>query len=311
MEVNDVKVSVIIATLGKRLRELESCLQSVLSQTYKSFEVILINDGAIEPVMAIVHSFKNLNCKIKVIHNTKRVGPAVARNIGLMHAKGKYVAFIDDDAVAKKDWLERLLRAYVKDDVGGVGGTTIQITSGRVKQRSMFTKVLDTTYANIKEPSETQFLCGTNMSFKTDILRSINGFDPNLGLISFFEDTDISLSVRELGYKLICEPAAVVVHHDIPDGGCTAPPAKTWFWFARNRLYVVLKHPKFFRSIITVTAFSKNCFLKIFRRFKSGHYPIKTCALGILYVTKGLIEAVIVHLVSKLHRKSIAERNNR
>lgn len=294
------KASIIIATLGKRLVELESCLSSALAQTHQNFEVILINDGPLESVSKIVHSIKNLRHRLKLINNSKPMGAAAARNMALQVANGKYAVFIDDDAVAREDWLEKLVKAYDSPDTGGVGGTTIEIASGRMKQKSKFTLAVDTAYEKIEKPAETQFLCGTNMSFKMNILKGLGGFDARLGRFSFFEDTDLSLSVRERGYKLICEPAAVVTHYDIPTGGCTPNPTKRWYWFARNRLYVVLKHPKFFHSIITIEAFSINCFFKFFRRLNASRFSLRMLFLGPLYIIKGLAEAVILRLVNSL-----------
>ncbi|MBS7635170.1 glycosyltransferase family 2 protein [Candidatus Bathyarchaeota archaeon] len=294
----DPDVSVIIVTLGKRISEFKACLNSILRQTYKDFEIIIVNDGPPEPIKTIAHSL-NSNDRIVLIHNLTQVGPAVARNIATHYAKGKYLAFIDDDSIADENWLETLIQAYENPRVGGVGGTTIQFYSRRIKQKSKFSLAVDTLYERIDDVTDTEFLCGTNMSFRRDIFEEVGGFDEYLGKISFFEDTDISLSVKEKGYKLMCQPAAIVVHYDISHGGCTPRVDEHWYWFSRNRLYVVLKHPKFFYSIITITYFSVNCFLKFFRRCVANRHSPKTWFMGIFYIFKGLIEAIIVHFINK------------
>lgn len=87
---------------------LRSCINSVLDQTYKKLEVILIDDGSEDSSSALCDQMAELDCRIKTVH-TKNMGCSSARNIGLELARGKYVAFVDSDDVVDKSMYEILI----------------------------------------------------------------------------------------------------------------------------------------------------------------------------------------------------------
>ena len=74
---------------------LKEALKSILAQTYQDFEIIVINDGG-ENVGDLIDSL-NQNNKIVYIENENKQGPSGARNTGLKAAKGRYIAYLDDD----------------------------------------------------------------------------------------------------------------------------------------------------------------------------------------------------------------------
>ena len=95
-------VSVIIPTYN-RPDDLRNAIQSVLNQTYKNFELVIVNDAGTD-VEHLVKEFNNN--KIKYIVHKKNKGLAAARNTGLKSAKGKYIAFLDDDDIFYENHLE-------------------------------------------------------------------------------------------------------------------------------------------------------------------------------------------------------------
>lgn len=87
---------------------LKQCLDTILNQTFKDFEVILINDGSTDNSGKICDKYKELDARIKVIHK-KNGGQSEARNVGLKESKGKYIIFIDSDDYIKTDkFLEKI-----------------------------------------------------------------------------------------------------------------------------------------------------------------------------------------------------------
>jgi GT2 family glycosyltransferase/SAM-dependent methyltransferase/Flp pilus assembly protein TadD len=104
-------VSVIVPTCNRpdRLRE---ALQSVLAQSYRDFEVIVVNDGAVD-VGAAVDAL-NTDGRITLIKHDRNRGLAAARNTGLRMARGKYIAYLDDDDRYLPDHLETLVTALRK-----------------------------------------------------------------------------------------------------------------------------------------------------------------------------------------------------
>src|SRR5262249_6178892 len=87
---------------------LRECLNSIVLQTYQNFEVILINDGSTDNSPIIAQEFAKRFQKIKLIDQVNS-GSAAAKNMGLRHALGEYVLFIDAD-----DWIETSLLQHIE-----------------------------------------------------------------------------------------------------------------------------------------------------------------------------------------------------
>lgn len=105
-----IKISVIIPAYNAD-KCIENCLQSVLSQTYKPFEIIVINDGSTDKTKEIVEDFVTKNgIENLILLNQKNSGPSKARNNGIMHSKGDWIAFIDSD----DKWLSNKLEKQIK-----------------------------------------------------------------------------------------------------------------------------------------------------------------------------------------------------
>lgn len=106
-------VSIIIPVYNV-LPYLENCLNSVLNQTYKNIEVILINDGSTDGSGEICDKYASQDERIIVFHQKNR-GQSVARNVGLELAKGKYVSFVDSDDYINKKMIEKLYNNKVEN----------------------------------------------------------------------------------------------------------------------------------------------------------------------------------------------------
>ena len=89
-------------------------IQSVLNQTYKNFELIVINDSSLDNTKKIIETFIHLDNRIKFIDKIVNEGVASARNIGLDHASGDFVAFLDSDDKWKENKLEKQLYIFTK-----------------------------------------------------------------------------------------------------------------------------------------------------------------------------------------------------
>ena len=104
---NKKLISIIIPVYNCE-KYLSACLESVLSQSYKNFELILINDGSTDSSLDICKSFKKKDKRINV-YCIKNSGAGGARNKGLELAKGQYITFIDCDDIVSPDYLSSLL----------------------------------------------------------------------------------------------------------------------------------------------------------------------------------------------------------
>ncbi len=98
---------------------LPTCLDSVLAQTYRELEVILVNDGSTDRTPAICDEYASRDSRVRVIHQAKNMGRPAARNAGLDAATGKYIQFVDADDFILPEMtatLVRTIEAHETDD---------------------------------------------------------------------------------------------------------------------------------------------------------------------------------------------------
>lgn len=109
---NLVSIIVPVYNVNDYLRE---CLQSIVSQTYKNIEIILIDDGSTDGSGSICDEFAQKDSRIKVIHKINE-GVSTARNLGIQLSTGKFVLFVDSDDWIEENYVSELLGEYNKVD---------------------------------------------------------------------------------------------------------------------------------------------------------------------------------------------------
>lgn len=107
MDFFNKKVSIIVPIYNME-RFLNNCIESIINQTYKNLEILLINDGSTDKSEKICNNYKKKDNRIKII-NQKNSGISVARNTGLHYATGDWIMFIDSDDWVEYDMVERLI----------------------------------------------------------------------------------------------------------------------------------------------------------------------------------------------------------
>lgn len=103
----NLEITIIIPVFNAE-KYLVRCLESIICQTYKNFEVILINDGSTDKSERIILDFVKSYNRFRYFSQSN-AGPSLARNLGIKEAKGKYLAFIDADDWLGPDYLEKLV----------------------------------------------------------------------------------------------------------------------------------------------------------------------------------------------------------
>ena len=112
---------------------LSRCIESLVNQTYSDLQIILIDDGSTDESGAIADEWQTKDPRIEVYHQQNQ-GQSAARNVGLQHAKGEYIAFVDSDDYIDSNYFSTMLQAA--DD------TTDCVQTGyrRVKQNGEMIK---------------------------------------------------------------------------------------------------------------------------------------------------------------------------
>jgi glucosyl-dolichyl phosphate glucuronosyltransferase len=211
-------VSVVVCTHRlQRWPWLLECLSSLERQTLQPLEVIVVVDGSRE-IRERLNERNGPEITLSTLHPS---GLSAARNLGLTHASGTFVAFLDDDATAAEQWLQTL-RAILQDEtVAGVGGVSLPRWEGK-RPRWMPEELLWTLGCSYRGMPATQSdvrnVYGGSACFRRDIFTKFGGFNAQLGRtavgLAGCEETELCLRVRRQSRDLrfVHEPAAVIFH---------------------------------------------------------------------------------------------------
>ncbi len=121
---NSPLVSVLITT-HNRSDLLKRAIESALHQTYKTLEVIVIDDGSTDNTEEVVNEYLKQHDNLKYLKHSEAKGANVARNNGIRHAKGEYIAGLDDDDAISDNYIETLVNAYDDNYSCVVAGTKV------------------------------------------------------------------------------------------------------------------------------------------------------------------------------------------
>lgn len=124
------KVSIIVPIYNGE-NVLSRCIDSILNQSYKNLEIILINDGSKDKSIDILRKYEKLDDRIIVINNENK-GVSETRNIGVMQATGDYIQFIDSDDYIELDMIEKTIKLMEKENADLViTGLFLDIEDGK------------------------------------------------------------------------------------------------------------------------------------------------------------------------------------
>lgn len=112
------KISILVAVYNTAAY-LPQCLDSLLSQTLKDIEVICVDDASTDNSLDLLHQYAEKDNRVKVFALKENCGQAHARNVGLSHATGDYIGFVDSDDWLSQDALEKVCESF-RDDVDSV-----------------------------------------------------------------------------------------------------------------------------------------------------------------------------------------------
>lgn len=110
---------------------LERCVNSILLQSYKYIEVILVNDGSTDRSPVICNEFANKDDRVKVIHKVNG-GLSDARNFGIKQARGEYILFIDSDDYIELDTCREFIKALNNKEVDIIVGNAKKIEGSKI-----------------------------------------------------------------------------------------------------------------------------------------------------------------------------------
>jgi len=189
--------SVIIPTYN-RCYILWRAIQSVLTQTYPFFEILIIDDASSDDTEKLVGQFSDP--RVRYFKLRKNVGPAKARNFGLKKAKGKYIAYLDSDNQWHKEYLEIMHKAFknypAKVLLFCKKNYRLILTDKDGKEKNIRDEFSNSgKYFDLKRLWHRRIMIDTNtICHKRDEILKLGGWDENL---RFWEDWELTLRVSK------------------------------------------------------------------------------------------------------------------
>ncbi|MCX9083191.1 MAG: glycosyltransferase family 2 protein [Candidatus Methanoperedens sp.] len=238
-------VSIIVLNWNGK-QYLETCLSSLIKQTYPYIEIIFVDNGSSDGSIEFVESKYP---EVIIVKHLRNLGFAMGVNSGIEASNGEYIATINNDARADMDWIANLLKVIDSDpDIGCCASKML-----RFYERNIIDSTGIEIYqngnaydrgANIRDSGQFDSMeevfgaCAGAAMYKKEMLDEIGHFDDSY--FAYFEDVDLSFRMHLFGWKCIYVPEAIVYHMHSATSQ-QASPFKIYY-LERNKLWNMWKY---------------------------------------------------------------------
>ena len=277
----DSLVSILVVNWnGKEF--IQKCLESLEGQSYKNFEIILVDNASTDNSIDIIEkNFPNVN----LIKNNENVGFAEGNNIGIKKSKGEIICLFNPDAVADKNWLSIMVNSLQSSKkIGAATGKLFYLGDkfGKDKVFCTWSKV-NTFSANTynfhdDEPiSKVDYLSGAAMVVKKSVIDKIGLMDKDYFL--YFDETDWCARMIRAGYELLYVPTAIAWH---AVSGLVSDSNKKIYYIERSRVRFALKNFDGMFIPIFCIIFLTESFFVFLRDIKNRNFSRTTIRLRVI-----------------------------
>jgi GT2 family glycosyltransferase len=290
---NKKNITVIIVTYQGE-HYIKSCIDSLLKQTHKSFNIVIVDNNSSDATKMMIKSYRQNNSNVYLIENRKNLGFAKANNIGIQFAlntlNADYLLLLNQDTVAANNLLDKLLYWSEKKETAAFGpkilikknnriwwiGTKIyQITDLFKTPRLALSYQIDKEqedYFFIDKPVQVEAIVGCALFLPSEIIENVGYLDEKFFM--YGEDLDYSLRVRKKGYQLYVIPEATVYHDVHLESEALSAEKNLKKTITRYYLYfigclrVLHKHFSFLYAFIWILRIPFSVVYEILTRFK-------------------------------------------
>lgn len=226
------------------------CLQSLEKQTWKDFDIIIVDNGSSDDSVEAIRNFSlqsTLSGHIKLIPLGRNSGFTGGNIVGFEHSQAKYIALLNNDAEADKGWLGSLVSAIEKHpDVGICASKIISFGTNVIDSAGDgYSTLLKGFKRGEGEESEGFTMeeyvfgaCAGAVLYRRNVLEEIGFFDDDFFLIH--EDTDLNFRAQRAGWRVLYVPSAVVYHKVRSTIGMMSDVAV--YYTLRNNEFVRIKN---------------------------------------------------------------------
>ncbi len=265
-------VSVIIVNYnGGEL--LLKCIESMLIQTHKNLEIILVDNASQDDsILKVEKKYGDLN-NLKIIRLKKNVGFLIGNDIGFLHIhpKSKYILMLNNDAYLERDCLARLVSAMERDESIGAAQPEIYFPDGRVQSLG---NMYDTFCMGTlqlgrhigpedfhlkKEVYEVTYPCGAVALLRTSLIKRIGFLDPKFFL--YHDDIDLGFRIWLSGYRVVTVRGAKAYHY----GGYSTGRINVdvYYFSTKSRVSLMLKYYQIWSLLRYLPTFLLLYFIKL------------------------------------------------
>lgn len=300
-------VSIIIAVYNEE-KYISECIESILKQSYKNIEIIVIDGKSTDKTKTIVQKYtKKYPNKIILLEN-KEQKVAQGRNLGFSKAKGDYKSFIDGHSYADKLWVETLVKTIESQSksVGAVGSVHFNAGKERfsIATTNAMSSIIGGGSSSYKPGKKVRKVLTTYAClYRTEVLEEIKNdkgeyYDP------YFikgQDAEMNLRINEKEYNILQQPEAITYYYKRPTiKGFWKQMLNAGFW----RLKIIKKHPNSLKKSIgffTPLAF----YLGIIALFIIGKYIKFTRSIASIALGVYILAIIIVSIQNCIKEKKI------
>jgi GT2 family glycosyltransferase len=222
------------------------CLDRLIAQDYANYEIVVVDDGSQDDTLQVAERAATRG-ELTIVRSARNRGCPHARNLGLRHAKGEILAFVDADGYAATDWLSRIVEAFEADaTVGAVASTVffdanplvINGAGGTVNRQGWAADLsMNEPYERAEIAAEVLYPMGCGMAVRGSALERVGPFDKRMR--NYYDDVDYGVRLWRASWRVLVAPDAWIDHGF---GGASGDSNAKRLLCERHRMRVVLKH---------------------------------------------------------------------
>jgi len=213
------EVSIIVAAHNQYQKTFD-CLVSIIRNTRNvAYEVIVVDDASTDATRKNLSRVENL----RVISNSTNMGFLLSTNQGAKQARGDYLVFLNNDTEVRPDWLGALMAPAAEDPEVALVGAKLLYPDETLQEAGgiIWSDGTGWNYGRGDDPGKSEYNYVRQVDYcsaacllvRRDFFEKAGGFDERY-VPAYYEDVDLAFAARDLGYKVMYQPLAEVIHHE-------------------------------------------------------------------------------------------------